>query len=203
MLGRFTNGARRGDTLVEVLFAITVFSLIAVGAMTLMNRGVAASQQSVELTSVRQYIDGQAEALRLFHGAYVGSYQPGVTPAATSLAGRYNTILTSHTKTAASEFGGVTCTLPDTSKFIVNTVTGAIETSAVGIVPAVTSAQIVLNESGGFQRAEGIWIEAVRSTATASGGVGFTDFHIRACWSVQNSSQAMTTGTIVRLYDPR
>lgn len=193
----------QGDTLVEVLFAITIFSLLAVSAMALMNRGVAVSQQSVELTSVRQHIDGQAEILRLLHGAYVGVYQPGATIPAATLAGRYDKILEDHTVTAASPFNEMkSCTPPASGKFIVNTVTGAIETSASRIVPSVTSSQIVLNSSGGFYRAEGMWIEAVRTAAASVGGIGFTDFHIRACWYVSGSSAPMTTGTIVRLYDP-
>lgn len=203
MLERIKVGINRGDTLVEVLFAITIFSLLAVSAMALMNRGVAVSQQSVELTSVRQHIDGQAEILRLLHGAYVGAYQPGATIPAATLAARYDDILKKYTVTAASTFSETrSCTPPVTGRFIVNTATGAIETSVSRIVPSVTSSQIVLNSSGGFSRAEGLWVEAVRSGAAPSGGVGFTDFHVRACWYISGSSAPMTTGTIVRLYDP-
>ena len=69
----------RGDTLIEVLFAITIFSLIVVTSLTLMNQGTAASQRALEITTVRQQVDGQAEALRFIHDAYVGVYQSGIT----------------------------------------------------------------------------------------------------------------------------
>ena len=38
----------RGDTIIEVLLAVTIFSLVAIGSMVLMNRGVAMAQQSLE-----------------------------------------------------------------------------------------------------------------------------------------------------------
>ena len=57
----------RGDTIIEVLLAVTIFSLVAVGSMVLMNRGVAMAQQSLETTLVRQQIDAQAEMLRFVH----------------------------------------------------------------------------------------------------------------------------------------
>ena len=54
----------RGDTIIEVLLAITVFSLVAVGAMTIMSQGTNTTQRSLEMSLVKQQIDAQAEALR-------------------------------------------------------------------------------------------------------------------------------------------
>lgn len=59
--------AQRGDTLIEVLLSVTIFSMVAVGTMTVMNQGVAIAQQSLEITLVRQQIDAQAEMLRFVH----------------------------------------------------------------------------------------------------------------------------------------
>ena len=64
----------RGDTVIEVLLAITVFSLIAVGGISLMNRGVAIAQQSLEVSLVRHQIDAQADALRYLAHAYAADY---------------------------------------------------------------------------------------------------------------------------------
>jgi type II secretory pathway pseudopilin PulG len=64
----------RGDTIIEVLFAVTVFAMVAVGAMTIMNQGTATAQRSLEVTLVRQQIDAQAEAIRYIHQAYVSAY---------------------------------------------------------------------------------------------------------------------------------
>ena len=50
-----------GDTLIEVMLATAVFSAVAVGCLTVMNRGLSIAQQSLESTLVRQQIDAQAE----------------------------------------------------------------------------------------------------------------------------------------------
>lgn len=208
MLGshRFKAGVKSGDTIVEVLFAITIFSLIAVAAVTLMNRGLALSRQSVEITTVRQQIDGQAESLRFLHNSYVDAYVPGATYAANSPAGRYASIMSSYTKTSATSFGGsAPCRIPDGTKFVINPNTARVEANSLKFRNAEIYSKLVYQESDSsvIQNIDGMWVEAVRSTAAQGGGVGFIDFHIRACWDVPGRSTPMTLGTIVRLYDPR
>ncbi|MBR3220492.1 hypothetical protein IKF76_01330 [Candidatus Saccharibacteria bacterium] len=60
-----------GDTIVEVVFAITVFALVAVISIGLMNSGVANAQATLEITMARNEIDAQAEALRFLHNAFI------------------------------------------------------------------------------------------------------------------------------------
>ena len=62
-----------GDTIVEVMFAIAVFSAVAVGGLGIMNKGIAISIQSLQLTLVRQEMSNQAELLRYVHDGYVAS----------------------------------------------------------------------------------------------------------------------------------
>ena len=57
----------QGDTIVEVLFAVVVFALVAVGSMSIMNQGTATAERSLEITLVRQQMDAQAEAIRYIH----------------------------------------------------------------------------------------------------------------------------------------
>jgi len=61
----------RGDTLVEVLFSITVFAIVAVITINLMNNGIYTAQKSLEITMARNEIDAQAEALRFIHTNYL------------------------------------------------------------------------------------------------------------------------------------
>ena len=75
MLGRQKN---RGDTIIEVLFAITVFSLVVVSSLSIMNQGSATAQRTLEISLVRQQIDAQAETLRFLNTSYVAAYQAGV-----------------------------------------------------------------------------------------------------------------------------
>ncbi|MBR5389607.1 InlB B-repeat-containing protein [Candidatus Saccharibacteria bacterium] len=71
MLNRIRTSFRNGDTLIEVMFAVGVFGLAAVGAISLMNRGLATAQNTLEVTMARQEIDTQAEVLRFLQNAYI------------------------------------------------------------------------------------------------------------------------------------
>lgn len=61
---------RRGDTLVEVLIAVAIFSVAALAAVGIMNHGLNSVQSSLETTMARTEIDAQAESLRFIHDAY-------------------------------------------------------------------------------------------------------------------------------------
>lgn len=63
--------SKRGDTLIEVMFAIAVFSMVAVISISMMNSGVASGERSLELVTARNELNGQAEALRYIHSSYV------------------------------------------------------------------------------------------------------------------------------------
>ncbi len=62
---------RRGDTLIEVIFAISVFSLVAVISLSAMNQSIETAQGSLEVTMARNEIDAQAEALRFIHNSFL------------------------------------------------------------------------------------------------------------------------------------
>ena len=76
MLNHIGHSFRKGDTLIEVMFAVGIFGLAAVGAISLMNRGLATAQNTLEITMARQEIDGQAEILRFLHSAYMSNKDP-------------------------------------------------------------------------------------------------------------------------------
>jgi hypothetical protein len=60
----------RGDTLIEVSFAIVVFCVISILSVGLMNRNLSIAQGALELNMARNEIDAQAEALRFIHDSY-------------------------------------------------------------------------------------------------------------------------------------
>ena len=62
---------KRGDTIIEVTLALTVFSLISVLAIQLMDRDVALIQATLESEMARNEIDSQAEALRFIQKSYL------------------------------------------------------------------------------------------------------------------------------------
>lgn len=69
---KFSKSAtKRGDTIIEAMFAFAVFSLVSIVTVSMMNLGISASERSLELTTVRNELNAQAEALRFIHSSYI------------------------------------------------------------------------------------------------------------------------------------
>lgn len=195
----------RADTLIEVMFAITIFSLVVVSGLSIMNQGSATAQKALEISLVRQEIDSQAEALRFLNASYISSYKLSTL---SEKAKVWNSIKDSFTVTQASEYG--TCK-PDSSKpdnsFVINTRTATlVKLDSSNFKQPTTFSKITYDDaSNSVSAAEGIWIEAVplKKTVGAQSNSGYIDFHIRACWDSLGQSSKVTLGTIVRLYEPR
>jgi hypothetical protein len=205
----------RGDTLVEVLFAVSVFSLVAVGGLAVMNQGAATSQRSLEITLVRQQMDSQAETLRFLNSSYIAAYRAGATYSASTPAGQWSLMTTNiqaHPLVNTTSLGGTECpsTYPGGS-FVLNTQLATFVDPAQDVLkPAKTFAQLNYVDDGSGKQvvssAEGLWIEAVRSAAssdTNQSTIGYIDFHIFSCWDSPGQAVPVTLGTIVRLYEPR
>lgn len=65
------KSARRGDTLIEVMFAVGVFALVAIISVSVMNSGVNNAERDLELVTARNELNAQAEALRFIHSSYI------------------------------------------------------------------------------------------------------------------------------------
>jgi type II secretory pathway pseudopilin PulG len=209
---RLVRSHQQGDTIIEVLFAVAVFAMVAVGSLAIMNQGTATAQRSLEITLVRQQIDAQAEAIRYIHQAYVATYQQGAAPTGTAAEWVKMTSKTvGKGADGASEFGQITgnscpATVPGERPFVLNAHTATVWSGTpLMVAPAGSTlppfAQVAYNTDSSINQTYGMWIEAVPSAQ--DGGPGFVDFHIRACWDGTGSSAPMTLGTIVRLYEPR
>lgn len=203
----------RGDTLIEVLFAISIFSLVAVGGLSIMNQGTATSQRALEITLVRNEIDAQAETLRFLNASYIAAYQSGISYLPTTPAGQWSLMLDSIKLTAnttVTNFGvsaASQCPTHPNGSFIMNTRKATfIAPSAEKLFPAEVFSKVLYDTVNGLTSAQGMWIEAIRSTTVAvnnQANAGYIDFHIRACWDSPGQSIPITIGTIVRLYEPR
>lgn len=193
---------QRGDTIIEVLFATTVFSLVAVGALSIMNQGSALAQRSLEITLARQQIDAQADAIRFLNHAYVADFGKNEGPTA-----KWRTLIEANAVSQAVPFDSIVvdgqCRLPIPAQrpFALNVQRLDAVNPLLSIEPnAATYAQVRYDTATPI--AEGIWVQAVRSEVIP-GKVGFYDFHIRACWQSPGELRPVTIGTIVRLYEPR
>ncbi len=212
---------RKGDTMIEVLLAITIFSMVAVAGLTIMNQGATSSQRSLEITLVRQEMDAQANTLRFMYDAALAQKSSAgySTPDPGTAAYKWNEVLAKR-KTQATAFNGMVtgerCTAytgPGSSfnvanAFVVNPKTARIyqpNASTWGAASTYSKVRYVSASDLAISRVEGIWIEAVRKNSETSGTIttpGYTDFHIRACWSAVGQKEPAKLGTIVRLYEP-
>ena len=64
-----------GDTIIEVMMSLAIFSIIAIMTVNVMNSGVNNAQRTLEYTMARNEMDAQAEALRYLHQSYVSERQ--------------------------------------------------------------------------------------------------------------------------------
>lgn len=64
------SAEKRGDTLIEVMFAIAIFAAVAIISIAMMNLGVANAERSLELSTARNELNAQAEAIRFIHSSY-------------------------------------------------------------------------------------------------------------------------------------
>lgn len=219
------NSKCRGDTLIEVLFAVAAFSLVAVSGLSIMNQGSAIAQRSLEITLVRQEIDSQADTLRFLNAAYAGAYQPGTTyndyfntpEKMQTPASQWALMLKNITTNSApiSNFGldatGKCPTVHPNGSFILDTHNAKFITPAPALLkPAQVFSRVLYNYNNAtkiftLSSVEGIWIEAVRKFENTNNQntADYVDFHIRACWDSPGQSVPLTIGTIVRLYEPR
>jgi len=182
----------RGDTLIEVLFATAIFSLIAVGGLAIMNQGMTASQRALEITLVRNEIDAQAEALRFLNASYIAAYEPDAVYLDSTPAGQWSKISETALSDSASSFNRAGSKCPSSinglrsSSFVINTKSAKYtELTVSNFQSAQTFSQLIYDGVGNITSADGIWVEAVSykpNLGNSQDKMGYIDFHIRACW---------------------
>jgi type II secretory pathway pseudopilin PulG len=185
----------QGDTIIEVVLAFAIFSLAAVGTISLINSGLATTQRNLETTLVRQQIDSQAELLRYLRDtgdtAWDSIIAPGAlvsTPAALS--------------DSCQAVGAIT------QGFYVQPIVAADPASTTYTRRSITPATLVdpvtyakIDYSTNATESQGIWIQATKAQEQGPGSVAAYDFYIHACWDSVGVDEPMTLGTIVRIYE--
>ena len=193
MLG--IRSLQRGDTIIEVMLAFAVFSMLAVGALTVMGQGTNASQRALEITLVRQQIDAQAEALRAAHQADTSTVSDATTPWDEISIG---------TDTDAYDNYDTDCpTAKPTDSFLMDARTGTVIQNgeglkSVNVSPTLPHAHV--DYSGAQPQSYGIWIEReFIEGGTLADSYSFT---VQACWFGAGLETPLHIETVVRLYEP-
>ena len=68
---------KKGDTLIEVVLAVGIFSMVAIAIVAVMASGTTGAQTALETTLAREEIDAQAESIRFIQSAYVADKDSG------------------------------------------------------------------------------------------------------------------------------
>lgn len=190
----------QGDTIIEVVLAFAIFTLAAVGTITIINNGLSVTQRNLEITQVRQQVDSQAELLR-----YLRATKSANTVWADII--NPNNLVDSPTPLAN------TCNAdPMTNKgFFVrpahidlsNPANTTFERTAVGAATFVSRDQFLLAgiDYTSTSKSNGIWVQAATAQQASSSSVKAYDFYIHACWDSVGLDTPMTLGTIVRIYE--
>ncbi|MGB4768631.1 MAG: type II secretion system protein [Candidatus Saccharimonas sp.] len=183
----------RGDTLIELVIAFAIFSLAAIMTLSILNRGVSATQRSLEATLVRQQIDSQAELLRYIHAT---------NPAL------WGSMIASPTTTPDPISTNTACPVSPSNAFYINPTVNVAEPDKTVIAKTPISAATYrkpqtyakVNYGAASQQAEGIWIQVAEAENDSNPTVRAYDFYIHACWDSVGLDVPLTLGTIVRLY---
>lgn len=165
--------AQAGDTLIEVMLAIVVLSMVLTGAYQATNGGLRIGQNAIERTSASQTTSGQAEALRTLRDQHTtNATSSGLW---TSVMGKVTNITPSTTPCT----GGGTPTV-GSNPFYLNLGSGS---------SSVNNG----TQTQGYLK---YWVEAYQPNGVTS----YVDFYIRGCWQgIGADSGIQNTGIVLRL----
>lgn len=166
--------------------AVSIFSMLAVGVMALMNRGIAMAQRSLELSLVRQQIDAQSEMIRYIHDKSQQGSEVHVQ--------LWKMITDQRVDQANSVLNANQCpaTMPPRG-FVLTQAGKTIRLVTGNYSLPQTYANVAFQNA---TKSDGISIQLVR----VENGKAY-DAYIQACWMSIGSDRPITTGTIVRMYD--
>lgn len=182
---------QRGDTLIEVLVAITVLGVVIVGAFSLMNRGVAQMYDSMEKSEVRMLLNGQIEMLTYARDQHFRSLTPD-SATMTDADKAANSVWSALQSQSVSDIPSLNdgCVMPGSAFWV------GIESS--GTITYHNTLEEAISDEFPVP-GSGIWIQKINSGSGA--GIPYKDFYIRACWRQTSSTQTQVLSTVVRLYD--
>lgn len=167
--------ARRqaGDTLIEVLLAIVIISVVIAGAYQATNNGLRIGQNAIERTQASERTSAQAETLRTIRDLKNSS--AAMTAAWNSIVDKATS--STHSANVCASGGGTPTA--GSKPFWLNTAG-----SNVAVTDGTTTSHYLK-----------YWIEAYRPNANS----GYIDFYINGCWQAVGEPAVQNTGIVVRL----
>ena len=171
---------RRGETIVEVMFAIVILSIVVAAAYTLSNRAVRIGQASIERTEAVNMVESQTEALR---GIALQRGEAWATLMSDSDG--FNYVGSQHPDYSDEEACPADTGLTDA--FYIDTED----------LEDLSGSDIIVNGVKGESDPDTfykVWIEGYQRSDTS-----YVDFHVRACWDRIGSDIPERSTSVLRL----
>lgn len=177
---------KQGDSIIEVLLAIAIFSAISVASLTTMNRGQANLEAALEETVVRSEIDYQADLIRFIYNGYIS--------ATSKYKGTWEQMIESQggEKTIDSVCSNNKLQKGGKGSFVLTSQDGDVEFFS----------KTKYAQSGGVPRASNSKDEKSDIWVTVDEKDKYYDFYINTCWYAPGSSIGTTLNTVIRLAKP-
>lgn len=196
------NRNQKGDTIVEVLLASAILSLVLAGAFTLSNRATRLNQTAHERTVVSNLIQREVELIK------ASSLQDGVTgfwanftaPSSIAFSAKdVNTAFCDSATGSAPRFGN--------AFYMTDPVAKPDPTPDEPIKVELITEHPITNavEDNDTTDLFDIWVEAVDglpTTPPSSPTVKYTDFFVYACWEGIGGETMQSSGLVLRLARP-
>lgn len=192
MLGVGRDRSESGDTLVEVMLATVILSMVVVGSFSILNKGTATAYSILERTETRSRISQQLEVVQYFRDQYIES--------------KANNVPTN--VYPASVWTEILAKADSTNRAIVNNSdpSSCVPSNAFYMNQNSDGTYSLANYAGPWvaertpRPGDGLWIEA--TSANSSVSVRYIDVYTKSCWLAADTGTSTLSSTL-RLYDDR
>ena len=176
---------RRGDTMIEVLFATVVFALVAILTIALMNNGLSSAISSIELTNARNLINAEAESLRFVHNAVAtsGTYK-----------NLWGSLVANATEEPYSVDDSTSC------EELLEKMSSKYTIFALSTTTPITDSESSITTSETYPYMDDSTSYSLWTYARNAGDV--YEFYIVSCWDSVSSSAPNILDTVIRLTKP-
>ena len=203
---KFFMKRKSGDSIIEVLIAVAIFSAIAVTALGIMNQGLGNAQSSLETTIVRTEMDTQAERIRFLADSVISD--PGDSNDDNSNSSKWNAITVNALATSGEN--------TNTYDAFINNYKTAPLTSCDNVINASYHAFVLENNltaktdlgsnSSAIPSVDtgGLFVVSVKSpNVDADENPDYYDFYINTCWNAPGANIPTKLSTTIRIQNPK
>lgn len=194
----------RGDTLIEVLVAVTVLSLVVTLCYTVMTRSFSYGQVALERNITQNMLNGQISVLRdIYARAHTGGSAADWTEVSArviddnGLTAGGNPLGSGPQRTTVLNSANTACQRNQGAFYFGTNAAGTIET-APSVLPTIVPPATPVRTATYPIYGDGMWIEGYKLVDNNS---VYYDFYIKACWEAAIGGQLQSILTTVRFHE--